>query len=127
MAVNIEQYFPALAVAQNVATITGSVSEGAKAGGYAAWIASITGSAPIPQRIEGTNRVRLVLNTSQVTAMQQWLDESVKEAFEKKEPPPVEYELGPVFGPWATKRVAPIGVGVFIIGGIAGYLLTRAL
>lgn len=127
MPVSIDQFLPALGVASKVHSTTGLVIEGAKAGGFAAWVQSLTGSPPYAQPIEGTNRVRIILNENQVKIMQDWLDSVVVGSFEKKAPPPVEYDLGPVLKPWAMKRVAPVGAGILVVGILSGFFLARMI
>lgn len=109
------------------AEITGRTGDAVKAGGYAAWINSVTGTPPKVIKIEGEKRARLVLDKGQVRQMQQYLDNQVGGLLAKKDgpPPSVEFELGPVLKPWAMKYALPLGVGLFLTGWVAAWYLTK--
>ncbi len=119
---DLSSYLGPVTVASSVYSETDSLEAGAQAGGYSAWIQSITGDLPHVVPIEGTNRVKLVLSPEQIRSMHEWLDSLMKPG----EPSLVEYELGPVFEPWVLGKAIPVGVVVFIGGVIAGYMIARA-
>lgn len=121
---NIDSYLSAFAVGSNVAGITGKAADGFKAGGYSAFIESITGSPAQVEQLE-SNRVKLYLNENQIFEMQKWLDNQVGSALQKKEPGSVQYELGPVLKPWAFKYTVPAGAALFLAGWLVHWYLSR--
>lgn len=109
------------------AEITGKSGDAVKAGGYSAWINAVTGKPPKVVKIPGEKRARLVLDEQQIRNMQHWLDRQVGGLLAKKEGPPgsLEYELGPVFKPWAIKYALPLGAGLFLAGWVAAWYFTK--
>jgi hypothetical protein len=126
MADQTQLYLDSAAIAGRVISITGKPGDGLSAGGYAAWIESITGSPP--QVIDNRNgTVKIVLSQSQILSMRQWLDSQVKSAVSLKTgpAPSVQVELGPVLTPWAFQYAMPLMIGTFTLGWLAHWLLAR--
>lgn len=121
---NIDSYLSAFAVGSNVAGITGNAGDGFKAGGYSAFIESITGAPAMVENLEG-GRVKLYLNDNQIIAMQKWLDNQVGSALQKKEPGRVQYDLGAVLKPWAFKYTIPAGISLFLAGWLLHWYMMR--
>jgi len=109
------------------AEVTGKNKDALRAGGYAAWINSVTGKPPKVVKIQGEKRARLVLDKEQIQSMQRWLDQQVGGLLAKKKgpPPSVEFELGPVLKPWAVKYALPLGAGLFLAGWVAAWYFTK--
>lgn len=126
MALDLQTYLGPIAVGGEAYQITGNMTAGAQVAGYAAWIQSVVGSLPDVVRIEGEDRARVILTETQIAAMQEWLDRQAMKAFAAPgEAPLVQYELGPVFQPWAIKRAVPLVVGLFLLGLVGGYAIAR--
>lgn len=119
-------YASAVAVGGKVVQITGSIPEGAKAGGYAAWVHAVTGVPPVVKEIDG--QAVILMNEEQIQVMQNWLDLQVGKAFQKPETrPAVKYDLGPVLQPWAVKRAVPVAMAVFLGGMITMWAINKAI
>lgn len=122
---NLDSFITAAALASNVQKITDSLPDAAIAGGFGAWISSLTGSSPYVVGI-GDNRAKVYLSEEQITIVRKWLDEQVGKSLVKpQEPPKVVYELGPVLAPWALKYALPAGIMIFVAGIIAHMLYVR--
>jgi hypothetical protein len=120
----LTQFTEPLSVGNDVYSLTGSLSDGAVAAGFAAWVQSITGSVPVTTRLPG-DRVRVSFTAAQIPIMRAWLDNMLKGAVSGGPPPKVEYALGDVINMWAAKYALPTVAAVFIGGIIAGWLLRR--
>lgn len=119
---DISPYLDAGAVGIQVKNITGKSQDGWKAGGYSAWVSSVTGK--VPQVIQTADRqARLALTQTQVKQMQIWLDNQVKKGFTKKEPPSIDLGFGRVAGPWATRYAVPAAIIFFALGYITRHFV----
>ena len=122
---NLDPYIGAVAVASKVNDLVDSLPDSAVAGGFAAWISSLTGTVPYVQQIE-QGRAKLVLSKDQIKILQSWLDQQVGKSLQKPtEIPKVEYDLGPVLAPWALKYALPAGMLLFVVGMLTHYLWMR--
>lgn len=127
MADQTQLYIGAAAVGGQALSVTGRAADGVSAGGYAAWIYSITGEIPIVTEMPG-NRIKLSLSQAQVVSMRKWLDVQVKKAVSKGDPsgrPTVEMELSPVLGPWALQYAIPFMAVTFTLGWLAHWFINR--
>lgn len=118
----ITDYIGIVGLAGAVSGHTGDHMDGAKAGGYSAWVQSVTGEMPYVKRLPG-NRVKLVLSESQVKKLQTFLDTQVSGMLNRREPGAVDYGLTPVVKPWALRYALPAGLGILVAGFIAGKLV----
>jgi hypothetical protein len=126
MADQTQLYLDSAAIAARVISITRNPGDGLSAGGYGAWVESITGVPPqIIDNKDGT--VKIVLSQSQVLSMRKWLDSQVQSAVALKTGAPsrVQIELGPVLTPWAMQYAIPFMIGTFTLGWLAHWLLAR--
>lgn len=122
---DISLYLDAAVVGSSVTKVTGVTLDGVVAGGYAAWINSITGENPRIIPLEG-NRVRLVLTDTAAVKMQRWLDSQLRSALTAKDKKPnVEYDLGPVIGPYLFKFAVPVAVAFFLMGWVSHWYFGR--
>lgn len=122
---DLSQFLQPLAVGSRVQNITGDLSSAAAAGGYSAWVQSVTGQTPAVQDI-GDGRASIVLTQQQNIAMQKWLDKQVGSIFQPPaQKPVVEYNIGAYMTPWAMKYLIPAGIGLFTLGWIAAYYLQK--
>lgn len=112
---DISPYLDAGAVGIQVKNITGNSSDGWKAGGYSAWVSSITGQVP-RVTVTGDKTASLSLTQAQAKLMRNWLDEQVKKGLMKKEKPSLELGFGTVAGPWAMRYVVPAAIIFFALG-----------
>ena len=121
----LTDYLPALGVGTQVSTLTGNTMDGFTAGGFAAFVQAITGSAPTVQQLDG-KRARVLMTAAQSTALKQWLDNKIVSAVKKPATPPsLELELGPVLVPLFLKYMIPTALIFIIIGWFGHYLVTR--
>jgi len=112
-------------VASEVYAITDNPSDAGLAGGYSAWVESITGNPPSVKRLEG-NRAQVNLSPMQVKQMQGWLDSQVSSILTPaKEKPSLDINFGPVVKPWSIKYGAPALVIVFILGWLTRWGMYR--
>lgn len=118
-------YIESFALGANVTRLTGIPVDGLSAGGYSAWIHSITGKAPtvvpLPNR-----RAKLILSREQIVLMQKWFDTQLKLSLSKPaKPPSLEIAFGPVFLPWMMKYTVPLAVLLIASGWLAHWYLAR--
>lgn len=116
---DLRDYLEVVGMAGAVSQHTGNHTHGAKAGGYAAWVESVTGELPRMVKLPN-NRVQLILSETQVSRMQDFLDNQVSGMLSRKEPPVVDYGIGPAIKPWALKHAIPAGVIILLAGYITG-------
>jgi hypothetical protein len=110
-------------VALQTQAITGDAEASATAAGYAAWIASVTGSAPTIEQVGQEPRVKLTLSEDQQLAMRQWLDAQVSSMFAPQTVPPVvDADLGPVLVPWSLQYAMPAILGALVVGWVGHWL-----
>jgi len=122
---DITQFMSALTVGAVVQNVTGDLLSAASAGGYAAWVQSITGEVPSVTRM-ADGRVALSLSGEQNYAMQKWLDAQVSGAFKPAaQKPKVDFQMGAFLTPWAMKFFIPAGIGLFVAGWLAAYYFQR--
>lgn len=118
---DLTPYVNAAAFGTSVARITGVTVDGVVSAGFAAWIQSITNETPQVIALPD-NRAKIALTQSQTVKMRDWLDSQVRSALTPKDKrPTVEYDLGPVFGPWALKYALPVGISLFLAGWILSW------
>ena len=116
---NLEPLLAAASVTASVKNITGDLTSAAKAGGYGAFVQSISGTTPQVRDL-GNGRALIVHTEVQKVQMQKWLDEQLHATFfSVGEPPMVSYDIGPIFKPWAIKYATPLLVGTFVLGFMA--------
>jgi len=120
------QFIAAAAITGRVNEITGNLQSGAVAGAYSAWINAITGDTPEIRNQNG--QAVMLYSPEQVKKIQKWLDAQAKTAIIRKPGagrPDVNYNLGPVLGPWATRRGIPLAAGLFLLGMGAMWVITQ--
>ena len=118
---DLSTFLPSLTVGASVQNATGDLGAAAAAGGYAAWVQSVTGAAPSVRALPD-GRAQLSLTPAQNQAMQGFLDRQVASIFQPSaEKPTVDYQLGKFMTPWAMKYMIPAGVGLFVLGWVAAY------
>lgn len=121
----LEKFLTAASIGTEVGQITGVPGDIATAGGYAAWVESVTGKPPLIERLDN-KRARIYLDDEQIKSMRKWLDSMVAGALQKKEEQPrVHYDIGPVLTPWAIRTGLPIGVGLFVAGWIVHWYFAK--
>lgn len=114
---DLTQYVAPAVVGTEVYGITRNSQDALRAGGYAAWVQSVTGT--VPEVVEQGNVARLVMSEAQISSMQDWLDKVTTPNPDAR----VQYEIGPVLKPWVMKKATGPAIGVFIGGALAGFLL----
>lgn len=114
-------YLSTAAIGTQAAAITGSLSDGAAAAGYGAWISSVTGSMPtVFKTSEG--HAKILLSADQSMKMQNWIDNQIFQSFKaEKDKPALEIEFGPVLIPEVIKYAIILSG----IGFIVGYLISK--
>jgi hypothetical protein len=122
---DLATYIPALSIGSKVNDITGKAEDGLTAGGFAAFILSITGTAPqivvLPDR-----RARLVLSSAQAVKLQSWMDKQLSDAVKlPSKPATLELALAPAIIPWALKYAIPATALVFLIGWISHWYFSK--
>jgi hypothetical protein len=118
-------YVPSITLGTGVAKITGKSQDGFTAGGFAAFMLSISGENPTVVRLPN-NRAQLVLSKKQIAALQKFLDREIGLAVAKpKEPPTLDISLGPALVPWALKYAVPAAVLLIIAGWVGHYYFAR--
>ena len=122
---DLTDYLVPLETGSRVADLTGKTSDGLTAGGYSAFVNSITGEPPAVVQMPN-RRASLVLTNRQKIVMQKWLDTQLSSAFAKPKDQTLDIELNPVLVPWALKYVIPTALLFVVIGWVAHwYLSTR--
>lgn len=111
---DLQPYFDAAGVGLRAAGYTGVPSDAVRAGAYAAWIESVTGSLPKVQREEG--RAIMVLTDEQHRALRAWLTSLTRPSVT---PPRLSFELKPTLIPFALQYVIPIAAAAFLAGWIS--------
>jgi hypothetical protein len=120
---DITPYLRSAAVGTKVASRTGSAADGFKAGGYAAFVDSVTGSAPsVVDRPDGG--VSIVQTPTQNKILGNWAENQLLDSFFKRKPAgKVSYGIGPAFTPVAVKYAIPVTAVIFAAGFIMGRML----
>jgi hypothetical protein len=122
---NLDQFLQPLAVSSRVQGAVNDLGASAAAGGYAAWVQSVTGSPPGVEALPD-GRARLTLTSEQRGMMQGWLDKQVVSVLQPPaEKPKVDFGMGEYLTPWAIKFFIPAGVGMFVLGWLAAYYFQR--
>lgn len=111
------------ALGARVYQITGKGSDAAAAGGYAAWVQSVTGEAPIVQEQQG--RAVVLLTDAQASVMRVWLNRQVMSGVlpGQRKDATLDIAFGPVIAPLALQYVAGVAVAAFLAGFFASRLL----
>jgi hypothetical protein len=128
---DVIDYLSSLAVGTSVTNLTGVPADGITAGGYSAFVQSVTGKPPAIVQLRDkaglpVKRAKLVLTKEQAVLMQKWLDKQTGIALSKpKVPPTLEIDLGPVMVPWALKYAVPMIVLFTVAGWVARWYLVR--
>ena len=122
MAGDIIDFIGAASIGNRVYDITGSNTDSFTAGGYAAFVQAITGAQPVVLNL-GNKKARIILSTTQVTLMQQYLDNQISTA--SKQNNALEIDLKPVIIPWALKYAIPAVIAVFAAGYLAHWGMSR--
>lgn len=116
MPIDIEAIIGTAGIGYEVREYTGNNVEAAKATATGAWIQAVTGKPPQVLQLP-SNRAKVVLTQTQIREMQKWLDSMVLSSLSPvKQQSIVEYELGPVFKPWAMKYALPSAALIFLAG-----------
>lgn len=120
---NIMPYIEAGSVGTTVAKQTGDAGAGVVAGGYAAWINSLTGDVPKVVN-KGDNRVALVQTPEQNRLIGAWAETQILDSvFSRKPAGKVSYEIGPAFTPVAVKYAIPVAATLFVAGLLVGRMM----
>lgn len=122
---DIVDYLPAITIGTQVSGITGKGSDGLTAGGYAAFITSITGRQPYVETLPN-NRARMVLDKDQAVKFQQFLDKQLGLGMlllQKKQS--LDIDVRPVVIPWALKYLVPATLLIFASGWIAHWYMSK--
>jgi len=127
MAVNIGNILNTVDVFADSATvaaqsydITGNKLDLARAGGYAAFVKSVTGKPPYIRNVGG--RVVLYLDAGQAKVLEEWI---VSLSKGKGAPPSVTLDIGPALKPAIMRMAIPYIIGVFLLGYGAHYVQTK--
>lgn len=117
---DLTPYLRSAAIGTEVAKKTGSTSDGLKAGGYAAFVDSVTGASPkVIDRKDGG--VSLVQTETQNRILGNWAENQLLDSFFKRKPAgKVSYNIGPAFSPVAVKYAVPVTAGIFAAGFLIG-------
>ncbi len=118
---NLSPYIRSAAIGTEVAKITGDTGSGVLAGGYAAFVDSITGAPPkIVERPDGSG-VDLVQSDNQNRMLGNWAEVQVLDSiFNRKPAGKVSYAIGPAFIPVAVKYAIPVTAVLFTAGFLVG-------
>jgi len=116
-------YIEAGSVGTKVAKQTGDPGAGVVAGGYAAFVNSITGDVPqVVNRPGGA--VALVQTKQQNQMLGNWAETQMLDSiFNRKPAGKVSYEIGPAFTPVAVKYAVPVTAAIFVAGLLVGRML----
>lgn len=118
-------YVPSITLGSNVAGLTGKADDGFTAGGFAAFMLSISGENPTVVNL-GNKRAQLVLSRRQVVALQSFLDKELTSVLAStKKKPSLDIALGPALVPWVLKFAVPAAVVLFVGGWMAHRYLAR--
>ena len=121
---DISPYIRSAAFGTDVASKTGNAGEGVIAGGYAAFIDSITGSSPqIVSRKDGTG-YDVLQTEAQNRMIANWVETQMLDSIFKRKPAgKVSYVIGPAFTPVAVKYAIPVTAVIFAAGLLVGRML----
>ena len=120
---SLASYLEAGGVGTQVAKRTGDAGAGVVAGGYAAWISSLTGEVPqVVNRPDGG--VSLVQTPAQNKMIGDWAEVQMLDSIFKRKPVgKVSYEIGPAFTPVAVKYAIPVTAVIFAAGLLVGRMM----
>jgi hypothetical protein len=121
----LTDYLPALSIGTKVSEITGNGIDGLTAGGYTAFITSITGRPPYVQTL-ANKRARLLLDSQQNTKFQQYLDRELGIGMlmlKKKQSLDIDVRAAVI--PWALKYIVPATALIFISGWVAHWYASK--
>lgn len=121
---NLTPYIRSAAIGTEVARITGDTGDGILAGGYAAFVDSITGEPPqVVTRPDGSG-VDLMQNKNQNRMLGNWAEIQMLDSIFKRKPAgKVSYAIGPAFTPVAVKYAIPVTAVIFAAGLIVGRMI----
>lgn len=113
-------YLQATSIGTQVGRAVGNAQDGLRAGGYSAFVNSITGAPPtVVTHSDG--RVSLVQSPAQNKTIGKWAEDSLLDSFLKRKPAgKVSYEIGPAFKPVVVKYAVPVTAVIFAAGIIVG-------
>jgi len=112
MATNaLDMFIDATAVGMAAVQVTGKEKDVFTAGGYGAFVKSVTGR--MPKVVDRDGQAVLVLDKEQVEIMQKWVRALMAKP---KEQPSVKIELGPVIKPIAMQYALLIALGGMALG-----------
>jgi hypothetical protein len=112
-------YLPAIAIGTQVSSMTNIPADGVTAGGYSAFVLSLTGAPPSVQQLPN-GRARLLLSPAQATLMGKWLDKQVGIASKiLTTPASLDIDMSPVIIPFVMKYAIPAAVIFLTLGWIA--------
>lgn len=116
-------YIEAGTVGTQVAKQTGDAGAGVVAGGYAAWINSLTGS--VPQVVNRPDGGVTIMQTQQQNKMiSNWAETQLLDSLFKRKPAgKVTYAIGPAFTPVAVKYAIPVTAVLFTAGFLVGRMI----
>ena len=122
---DLVDYLPAISIGTQVSDITGKGVDGLTAGGYSAFITSITGRAPYVQALPN-KRARLLLDSAQNTKFQQYLDRELGIGMLMlKKQQSLDIDVRAAVIPWALKYAVPALALVFISGWVAHWYSSK--
>jgi hypothetical protein len=122
---DLVDYLPALSIGTSVSEITGKGTDALTAGGYAAFITSITGRPPYVQTLPN-QRARILLDAAQNVKFQQYLDRQLGIGMllmQKKQSLDIDVRAAVI--PWALKYIIPASALIFISGWIAHWYSSK--
>ena len=120
---DIGDYIQALTMGTNATEITGKAADGFVAGGFAAFIQSITGKLPTLVTLPD-KKAKIILDEKQTQIMRKWLDTQMWTAIKKPEQS-LTLEMNPVVVPWALKYLIPVALAFVVVGWVGHYYLAR--
>lgn len=121
---DIGPYLRSAAFGTEVTGKTGNVGDGVIAGGYAAFIDSITGDSPqLVTRKDGSG-YDVVQTDTQNKMIANWVEaQTLDSIFHRKPAGKVSYVIGPAFTPVAVKYAIPVTAVIFTVGLLVGRMM----
>jgi hypothetical protein len=122
---DLADYLPAISIGTQVSGITGKSADGLTAGGYSAFITSITGRPPTVVPLPNS-RAQIVLDRAQIVAFQKYLDRELGIGMRLLgKPSTLDIDVRPAVIPWALKYVIPATILIFAGGWIAHWYMSK--
>lgn len=125
MAGNVLDFIGSASIGTQAYDITKSTTDSFTAGGFAAFVQSVTGEIPFIYDL-GNKKARIVLSKNQVVKMQKYLDTQLGKALNFKMPASnLDIALNPVVIPWALKYIIPASLLLILTGWVAHWYMSR--